>query len=252
MNLFTTAYTLPDGEIEIVRRPGVPMPGTANEAIIQATRQIPYAAQVLVIGPGATATAAWAARNNATLTYWTENIAEAHSLTATFEGNHLTLPQAYLQADFKGLKAGEFDLVLLHLPRGHNLQEEILKLAAAVLKPGGQLVFVGAKREGVKSALILAKTIFGRAGIVVHKGSYHAGIALRPKNKTYTIPELTYQKYEVVLNDTPIPLVSCTGVFAENRLDDGAAALIAGMKIEPGARVLDLGCGTGVVGLMAR
>ena len=45
--------------------------------------------------------------------------------------------------------------------------------------------------------------------------------------------------------------ISSEGIFAHGRLDEGAMALIAGMQIEAGSRVLDLGCGTGLVGLTA-
>ena len=47
-------------------------------------------------------------------------------------------------------------------------------------------------------------------------------------------------------------VISGPGVFAGDRLDEGAASLIAGMRIEPGTDVLDLGCGTGLVGLAAQ
>jgi 16S rRNA (guanine1207-N2)-methyltransferase len=46
-------------------------------------------------------------------------------------------------------------------------------------------------------------------------------------------------------------VVGKPGVFAWDRLDGGTAALINAMEIMPGDRVLDLGCGTGLAGLIA-
>ncbi|TWT56769.1 Ribosomal RNA small subunit methyltransferase C [Thalassoglobus neptunius] len=48
-----------------------------------------------------------------------------------------------------------------------------------------------------------------------------------------------------------IKAVSRPGVFSHRRLDLGARALMESMEIEEGDRVLDIGCGAGVVGLAA-
>ena len=48
-----------------------------------------------------------------------------------------------------------------------------------------------------------------------------------------------------------IKAVSRPGVFSHRRLDLGARALIESMTINAGERVLDIGCGTGTVGLAA-
>ena len=41
------------------------------------------------------------------------------------------------------------------------------------------------------------------------------------------------------------------GVFTYGRMDDGARALIGAAEVRPGDRILDLGCGTGAVGVLA-
>jgi 16S rRNA (guanine1207-N2)-methyltransferase len=48
-----------------------------------------------------------------------------------------------------------------------------------------------------------------------------------------------------------IRAVSRPGVFSHREIDEGARALLAMLRVAPGARVLDLGCGSGVVGLAA-
>jgi 16S rRNA (guanine1207-N2)-methyltransferase len=54
-----------------------------------------------------------------------------------------------------------------------------------------------------------------------------------------------------MLDEVETALVSKPGVFAWNRLDDGAAALVGAMEIDVRDHVLDLGCGTGLAGLAA-
>ena len=49
----------------------------------------------------------------------------------------------------------------------------------------------------------------------------------------------------------PMPLFSRPGVFSHRRLDLGARALIEQMVIRPGDRIVDLGCGSGAVGIAA-
>ncbi|HOU12676.1 MAG TPA: methyltransferase [Anaerolineae bacterium] len=249
MDLLWTVYALPDGPASIARMPGVPEPGTGHTALFAAARHI-HATRAFVAGPGLTATALWVARAGAAVTCWTENAAEGESLRASFTHNRLPAPHSFVQADFVGLEPATCEAALIHLPRGKDMQAEMLRLAAAMLRPGGRLAFVGATDEGVKSALEEARAIFGQVGIVVRKGGCHAGLAQRPDGD-FPLPEIYRSERDIVVNGAATRLVSYAGAFAAERLDDGAAALIAGMRITPGARVLDLGCGTGVVGLAA-
>ncbi len=241
--------TLPDGPLTLVRAPGVPKAEDATEALLRAARRL-HGERVFVLGPGATSTAAWATRNGARVTVWTSHLGEAETLRATFAENDLQTPTLLLQDDFAGLEPGSQTMALLHLPRGRALQQESLRLAAALLRPGGRLYFVGATREGVKRAIEEARAIFGRVGVLVKKGGYHAAVTERP-DVDVDLPEVTYEATDVLVAGEPAQLVSRPGVFAHGRLDDGAAALIAGMRVAPGQRVLDLGCGTGIVGLAA-
>jgi 16S rRNA (guanine1207-N2)-methyltransferase len=119
-----------------------------------------------------------------------------------------------------------------------------------MLREGGRLVFVGATNEGIKGAVKQAKAIFGQAGIVARKGGYHAGLAQRPRG-AFPLPAVNYAGYDIIVDGHPTRLVSCAGAFARDRLDAGAAALVAGMQVTAGRRVLDLGCGTGLAGLAA-
>lgn len=48
-----------------------------------------------------------------------------------------------------------------------------------------------------------------------------------------------------------IKAVSRPGVFSHRKLDLGARALLEGITVEPGMKVLDIGCGSGTVGIAA-
>jgi 16S rRNA (guanine1207-N2)-methyltransferase len=144
----------------------------------------------------------------------------------------------------------EYDIVLSHLPRGRGVMERLIHDAARALKPGGRFYLVAHKRAGVKGAVAYASQVLGRAGVVRQKRGYHVALALKEQPQTWEVWE-NFSSLEIVLDGLPTTLVSQPGVFAWDRLDDGTAALIRAMEIHPDETVLDLGCGTGLLALVA-
>jgi 16S rRNA (guanine1207-N2)-methyltransferase len=240
---------LPDGPATIALMPGISDLGPAHSALFAAVRTIPPG-RVAVLGPGSVPTALWAARSGATVHHYIDSIAEAASLSATLSRNRLAAVASRPDWQAVASAAETCDLALLHLPRGREHQQQLLQLAGALLLPGGRLIFVGAKNEGIRSAVHDAARIYGRAGVVSRKGGYHAAMATRPA-AAMSPPQVLFTSHPIVVDGAQTNLVACAGAFAPDRLDGGAAALIAGMQIVPGTRLLDLGCGTGLVALAA-
>jgi len=244
---------LPDGGATIRRLPGVEGVGNPHKALFAATRAIDVD-RVAVIGPRGVPAAIWAARSGAHVTYIADSAAVAQSLSATLRENGL--PHVPSMPDWRlaDLQAGACDLALLHLPRGRELQSQLIQLTATLLVPGGRLVLMGAKNEGIKGAVKEAARVFGRAGVVARKGGFHAAIAFRRSGEV-PMPEVCFASHEVVVGGEPTELIACAGAFAPDRVDGGAAALIAAIvadkRIAAGSSVLDLGCGTGLVALAA-
>ncbi len=58
-------------------------------------------------------------------------------------------------------------------------------------------------------------------------------------------------EFEVVVRGIRVKIVSEPGVFSASRLDPGTRVLIENMVIEDGWRILDLGTGYGIVGIVA-
>jgi 16S rRNA (guanine1207-N2)-methyltransferase len=247
--MYKVKTQLPDGPALITLKPGIKQPDAANTMLFSAARQITED-QIFVAGPGSIPTALWAARQGATITSWTDNINYDACIKDTFSSAKLAEPHIIMQAGFDAVETQFCDCALLHLPRGKDRQYEMIQLAAAVLKPRGRLVFVGAKKEGVKGALKYIKELFGYGGIVTQKSGYHAGLSQCPERK-FELPQLTYKQNLITIEGEPTYLISCTGVFAAGRLDGGAKALIDSMFHSKGNSVLDMGCGTGLVGLSA-
>jgi len=55
----------------------------------------------------------------------------------------------------------------------------------------------------------------------------------------------------VVVRGLSLALQSDAGVFSRGRLDAGTELLIEALDVGPGARILDLGCGFGAIGVVA-
>jgi len=169
----------------------------------------------------------------------------------TLEANRLANAEVRLGDGVAGLPEGSFDLVLAHLPRGREVMEELIRGAARVLRPGGRLYFVAHTGAGVRGAIAYTRALFGRCGVIRQRKGYHVALAVRPAALALESTGDGYLTRRIVCDGAETVLVSKPGLFAWDRLDAGSAALIGAMLIADGERVLDLGCGTGLVGLAA-
>lgn len=57
-------------------------------------------------------------------------------------------------------------------------------------------------------------------------------------------------RYHITLDDISLTLECPASLFSPRGLDAGTRALLQAVEIESGSRVLDLGCGCGVVGIL--
>jgi 16S rRNA (guanine1207-N2)-methyltransferase len=145
---------------------------------------------------------------------------------------------------------GAYDVIAAHLPRGTALAERLLREAGAALRVGGRLYLAGHKLSGIKTFIDRAAELFGSAHTLRTKASCRVAVAT--KTGPIAPPEDDgYVTRAIVLDGAGAQLVAAPGVFAWEGLDAGTAALVAAMEIAPGARVLDLGCGSGLAGLAA-
>ena len=169
----------------------------------------------------------------------------------TLDANDVANAEVRLADGVDGLDPASFDLVLSHLPRGRAVQQELIRGAAWVLRPGGRFYFVAHKRAGVKGAISYTRDLFGQCGVVRQKKGYHVALAVKSTSLQLPPPADSYVTRAVTLDGVETALAGKPGVFAWDRVDAGTAALVDAMEIDAHARVLDLGCGTGLAGLAA-
>jgi 16S rRNA (guanine1207-N2)-methyltransferase len=150
---------------------------------------------------------------------------------------------------------GPFDVAALRLPRAKDELEMTVHAAAAGLEVGGALLVYGAKDEGIGSAARRIEPVFGSVRSVATGGRCRLLAATRPAEIEGHRPRLEDWRVEgsLEVDEVSGPWVSYPGVFAHGRLDRGTRVLLDALPaLTAGTRLLDFGCGSGVVAAVAR
>jgi 16S rRNA (guanine1207-N2)-methyltransferase len=139
-----------------------------------------------------------------------------------------------------------FDSAVLFLPKSRDLANYLLNALASRLA-GKQLFLVGEKRGGIEAA---AKQLhaFGKPrklDSARHCQLWQVQVDTAPAAVEL---ESLAQRFEVMVGDAPLTVISLPGVFSHGRLDRGSALLLDNLAAVPRGHVLDFGCGAGVLG----
>ncbi len=143
-----------------------------------------------------------------------------------------------------------FDVVIVRLPVIRDLVTMALKVAASRLNPGGALYVYGSNQEGMKSIQDHLAPWFERPEVLLYKHRERVVIAsrsgvvdgLRAKQADWE----KHSSWE--LQGERLSFISYPGMFAHGQADPGTRLLLEHLPAcVQGARVLDMGCGTGVL-----
>ena len=225
--------------------------GDKRAALLFRVAGRPQGERTAIVGEAVTATVEQAAAQGTLPALWLDSAAEARAVEALFRAPRRRKPPLCLRpTGCPELPPAAFERVLLLLPRGRAFQRYLWRVAAALVHPKGRIFFVGDKREGLEGAVAEGRAVVERVAVLRRKGGLYAGMAAPPP-APIPFPQPALRWTEVIIDGATVPIASCEGVFAAGRLDAGAAALIGAMEVEAGMQALDLGSGTGVVGLAA-
>ena len=143
-----------------------------------------------------------------------------------------------------------FDLALIAAPKGREVGRRLLAQAARCVKPVGRIYLAGATRSGIKSLIADARDLLGPMAVVRVKASHRVAVGQVGADVGPSI-ETDYTSHVADVRGRAWPYMARPGVFAWDRLDEGSRCLIETMQIDRSDAVLDLGCGCGLVGLVA-
>lgn len=152
-----------------------------------------------------------------------------------------------------------FNVVLIQIPKGRSLARRWLLQAYRSLTDEGSLYIVGSNRLGIQSVVKDTQELFGPGRILAYKkGSRlthfikHTGEHTLPAwAESPGLAPRTWVEFSISVSNHTFEIRSLPGVFSYDRLDEGTQMLLESIQIPAGAKVLDAGCGYGIIGLFA-
>ncbi|MGH2368610.1 MAG: class I SAM-dependent methyltransferase, partial [Chloroflexota bacterium] len=153
---------------------------------------------------------------------------------------------------------GTFEVALLLAPYflGNAPVGDAMRACAAALRPDGAMYVQAHRRHGGKTYLGYAEALFASVELLGMGGGqrrlYRATgrRAEAAEAVALAVDEKAEQPVtEAVLRGVTLRLRLAAGVFAARQIDPGSRLLVETIEIAPGARLLDLGCGAGTIGL---
>ncbi len=151
------------------------------------------------------------------------------------------------------------DGAMILSPPDRDLARRWLLEARAALAPGGRLHLAGANAEGIRSVISDAARLFGdpiREGY----GQKQRFAVVTETTSQESLPDWaakpgiapgTWESFTVETGDGPVELVTQAGVFAGAKVDTGTRLLLDALPERLDGTVVDIGCGAGIIGIVA-
>ena len=208
---------------------------------------------VLVVGGGSGLVPVVAAR----LARWgkvvvfTDQLPEAKQVEEALRLNRVAAARVARAADLSDLRDEVFDVAILGTalePSRETLALHV-RQAALCLRPGGRLYLHGGKREGIESAAGLVREVLGNVATLGYKKGHRVLVSERGESVHADWDAKPPSVVEVGVGGEQLEIETRPGVFAGGALDEGTRVLVEALVVNPGDEALDLGCGSGIVGL---
>ncbi len=250
-------------EIRYFTRPGLSNWDSVSPSMTLLSEHVDlsHEKRVLQMGIGHGAAAVSLARKLVTGKLWLMDIHWiALELAAlTLEANQVRNACLLNQTSLLPEETGAFEVIAIDLPKGRKLAQRWIIEAYHLLSPGGVLYLAGAKDWGIRSISEDAEQIFGQGTLLAYKKGNRI---LRFRKSQDQLPEQgwwkvsgvapgTWHEFQAETPQGVLPIRSLPGVFSFDRLDEGTALLFPFLQANTQERVLDLGCGYGILGLAA-
>jgi 16S rRNA (guanine1207-N2)-methyltransferase len=166
-----------------------------------------------------------------------------------------------------------YQTVIMSLPKGRKLARRWLVEAWGALRPGGELYLAGANPEGIQAVIKDAGSLFGNATVLAYRKGCRVARMLK-QSLPGAAPERDFAQvhssehewaaepglsrgswieFTASVGEETFSLCSLPGVFSSDHVDDGTALLLEQLTRSEvqGRRVLDFGCGYGLIGMTA-
>jgi 16S rRNA (guanine1207-N2)-methyltransferase len=152
---------------------------------------------------------------------------------------------------------GHFAQVYMVLPKGRKLARRWLVEAYTALALNGAFVIAGSNREGIQPVIRDVNSLYGSARLLGYRKGNRIVRAMKRESsglasKWIDEPGIrpgSWHEFDTTIAGKNLHISSIPGVFSYNHVDAGTGLLISTLDISAGSRVLDFGCGYGLIGL---
>lgn len=141
-----------------------------------------------------------------------------------------------------------FDGAVVYMPKAKEHAKMLLANVAACLKQGASIMLVGENNSGVKSAAKLLAPYCEHVNKVdsARHCALYAGVISNPV-KTFDLTK--WQTIQTInIAGLSYQICSLPGVFCHGEVDTGTRVLLDNLPRYHSGRVLDFGCGAGIIG----
>lgn len=140
------------------------------------------------------------------------------------------------------------DAAVVFLPKEKKLADFIFAQLAQQLPVHTRVYIVGPNDGGIRA--LLKKSISGFAHLQkLGSGNHCQLLTTELVSQQVFVAEQHLQHIDIPFQDNQYPLTFLPGVFGEGRLDAGTAFLLEHMPKDVSGKVLDFGCGSGIISL---
>lgn len=205
--------------------------------IIERNAELFAGKRVLLVNPAADALTS---RLDAHWHVWTWDYSVSRGLSGA-------LDEAQLSFAHCCPSMAELDAVVLVMPKALERAEYALAQIAPLLAVGQPMYLVGEKKGGITRAQRLLES-FGAAPEKLDSARHCQlwRVQLDRPAASFDLQRWV-QRVQVELSDQTVEMVTMPGVFSHGRLDEGSELLLQETAALPRGKVLDFGCGAGVL-----
>ncbi|KEA64907.1 Ribosomal RNA small subunit methyltransferase [Marinobacterium lacunae] len=166
-------------------------------------------------------------------------------------------PAEFSDFDLRARNDASLDRIVYRISKEKPVVHHLINEAARLLKPGGELILIGDKSEGIKTYSRKAQQCLGGHRDERKEGSIWRISLSRGQNNPEWLDDQDYRQLRPMTLDDGAPYLTKPGLYGWNKVDRGSAFLIEQLPAMTGhslplqSRVLDLGCGFGYLALNA-
>ncbi|WP_114326985.1 methyltransferase [Candidatus Colwellia aromaticivorans] len=181
---------------------------------------------------------------NANITCYNTNFIDYLAINNKYENQIKTLFSSEYKNEIK------HDLVVINFPKSKDELAFTLAMIAPYLLNNAKIILVGEKKGGVQSAPKLTQhflTSCQKIDAARHCLLFGGIHETKEGESDAFIIEDWYKNYEVNISGITLIIAALPGVFSQKKLDVGTALLLDNLPKYMQGKVLDFGCGAGVI-----